>query len=199
MPSHEQLVLAQRAAETDLVPLLQALQATLQAGREPPASLLQLIALTAASHAAAPARDAAAQTLASLIRTVNLPARAQAAALQISATRGQLLAQRAGAVLTGRSAAYVTPYTRLAAQVLIWDSSRAGAGAGAQEGGATHKTFTRLRPVREPRAHSSLEGLTIPIDQPFIIAGIPCEGPGDPALPWSERAWCGHILRYSRR
>ncbi len=199
MTVHDQLAAQQAAAEAELLPLLQALHVTLAAGGTPSDGLLLALSRTAARHALTPALDAAAQTLASLIRVTSLPTRAQAVAVRISAQRGEFLAQRAAEVLAGRGDAYVSPYARLAAQVLIWDSHRDGAREGAREGGATHKTFTRVRPALEPRAHSRLEGVTLPIDQPFIIAGIPCDGPGDPRLPWSERAWCGHALTYSRR
>lgn len=196
---HDTLTGWQREAEGELLPLLEALHSVLASDGSPPERLLQLISLTATRHAQRPALDAAASTLASLARITSLPQRAQAVAVKISADRGQLVAARAAEVLLGKSEAFVSPYARLAAQVLIWDSARDGNREGAREGGATHKTFTRVRPAREPRAHSRLEGVILPIDQPFIIAGLAVEGPGDPRLPWSERAWCGHVLKYSRR
>lgn len=199
MSAHDQLAQWQGSAARDLEPLFQALQLALASGGPTPERLLSALALTAAQHALAPSREAVAQTLASLVRVTNLPQRAQAVAMTLSAQKGQFLAQRAAEVLAGRGEAFVSPYARLAAQVLIWDSHRDGSTEGAREGGATHKTFIRLRPAQEPRAHSRLEGLTLPIEQPYIIAGIPVHGPGDPRLPWSERAWCGHVLTYSRR
>lgn len=195
----EQLGAWQAAANRDLLGLLQALHAALSGGRAPPTRLLQALALSAARHAQTPAVEAVSATLASLVQVQNLPSRAQGVAVRLSADRGQALAQRAAEVLVGRSEAFVSPYAQLAAQVLIWDSHRDGSREGAREGAATHKTFVRIRPVDQRRAHSRLEGVTLPIDQPFIIAGIACDGPGDPALPWSERAFCGHILKYSRQ
>lgn len=198
MPQAEQLALWQAEAESDLLPLLQALQAALTSGKAPPEPLMQALALTAARRALTPTMDAAAQTLASLIRVQNLPQRAQAVAVRLSAERGQMVASRAAEVLLGRSGAFVSPYARLAAQVLVYDGWREGGHEGAREGGATHKTFVRLRQSQERRAHSSLEGLTLPIEQPFIIGGLAVHGPGDERLPWSERGWCGHALKYSK-
>ncbi|MFC5846725.1 hypothetical protein [Deinococcus petrolearius] len=198
MAGAEQLVTWQGAAEADLLPLFQALQLALSRGGAAPERLTRAVAQAAARHALPPALDAAAETLASLVSVTALPQRARAVAVRLSAERGQVVAARAAEVLLGRSEAFVSPYARLAAQVLVWDSHREGAREGAGEGGATHKTFVRLRRAAEPRAHSRLEGTTLPIGQPFVIAGIACDGPGDPRLPWSERAWCGHILRYSK-
>lgn len=186
-------------AQRDLLPLLQALHAVLAKGQPAPQNLVNVLALTAAQQAATPAAEAFGDTLASLVRVRTLPQQAQAVAYRLAVPKGALLAQRAVEVLTGRSEAYVDPYTRLATQVLIFDSHREGAAEGGRQGGATHKTFTRVRPVAEPRAHSVLEGTTLPLQEPFYIAGIACFGPGDDRLPWSERAFCGHVLRFSRR
>lgn len=199
MAEVEQLAAWQAEAEAELLPLLHALQIALARSGVAPERLTARIAQVAAQRALTPTLDAVAETLASLTRITALPQRAQGVAIQLSAARGQMVAERAAEVLLNRGEAFVSPYARLAAQVLVWDSHREGAREGAGEGGATHKTFTRLRPAAEPRAHSRLEGMTLPIGQPFVIAGIACDGPGDPRLPWSERAWCGHILRYSRQ
>lgn len=121
------------------------------------------------------------------------------AAEAIAMQRGRLVRDRAEDVLKRATERMVSPYARLAAQVLITDAARTGTRASALYDGATHKKFIRIRPVLEPRAHSRLEGKVLPIDEPFIIAGIPVHGPGDERLPWSERAFCGHGLRYLRR
>lgn len=121
------------------------------------------------------------------------------AAEQLAVTRGAVVAERAGVVLNNATRNMVSPYARLAAQILVTDAARTGTTMGGIEGGATHKQFVRLRPVREPRAHSRHEGTIRPIDGTWLIAGIEAQGPGDPRLPWSERAWCGHICKYIRR
>lgn len=77
-------------------------------------------------------------------------------------------------------------------------AARQGALGGAVLGSATHKRFTRVCTAKEPRGHSLLEGVVLPVDEPYIIAGIPVHGPGDERLPISETAWCGHVLEYLR-
>ncbi len=187
----------QQEAERALLPLLQALYDSL--GRGPvPETLLKALVELGTQQAAEPATEALSTTLASLKVPV-LPAVSKAVGQRIAAQKAQGLTDRAVVVLAGKSAGAVNPYTRLAAQVLIFDSARDGSKTGAQAGGATHKTFIRVRPAKEPRAHSILEGETLPIDVPFNIDGHLVDGPGDPRLPWSSRAFCGHILRYSRR
>lgn len=188
-----------RTAERDLLPLLQALHAVLAQGKPAPQNLLNALALTAAQQAEVPAAEAFGETLASLVRVRTLPQQAQAVALKLSVPRGALLAQRAAEVLLGRSEAYVDPYTRLAAQVLIFDSHREGASEGGRQGGATHKQFIRVRPVAEPRSHSIYEGTVRELNGTWLIAGIEAQGPGDERLPWSEKAFCGHVTRYFRR
>ncbi|MFC6592398.1 hypothetical protein ACFP81_10605 [Deinococcus lacus] len=111
---------------------------------------------------------------------------------------GALARERALEVLLKASLAQVSPYARLAASVLVTNALRDGLREGGTLGGATHKRFTRIRPVKEPRAHSVLEGVVKPIDEPFVIGGIAVHGPGDARLPWSEKAWCGHVLEYLR-
>lgn len=198
MPPHDALAFWQGEAESALLPLLAAIHAALAAGGEPPERLLSLLALTASLQAQAPAREAFGETLAGLVRVETLPTQAQAVAVGLSLPRGQMVAQRAAEVLAGRSAAFVSPYARLAAQILVWDAAREGAQAGAVQGGARLKTFIRVRPAQERRAHSSLEGLTIPVDDLYNIGGTLAYGPGDERLPWSERAFCGHVLRFER-
>ncbi|WP_027480540.1 hypothetical protein [Deinococcus pimensis] len=112
--------------------------------------------------------------------------------------RAALVAQRAQDVLASHSEAFTSPYARLAAQVLVQDAVRSGTRVSAAYHGATHKQFIRIRSAEEPRAHSRLEGRVLPIEEPFVIAGIEVFGPGDEKLPWSERAWCGHILKFIR-
>lgn len=110
--------------------------------------------------------------------------------------QGALMASRATAVLVGHSQAYVAPYADLTTQILNTGAARQGTRAAGVYNGATRKQFVRLRQVQEPRSHSSLEGKTIPVDDLFDIGGYLVYGPGDDALPWSEKAFCGHILRY---
>lgn len=203
MTAHEELAAWQAQAATELEPLLRALHAALAAGRPPPERLMRVLSVRAADLALPPAYGALADVLNDVmglrLTAERLPQPLQAVAIRLATERGVALADRAAAVLPGRSELYLSPYTRLAAQVLVYDAYRDTAQAGARSGGATHKTFTRLRMAKEPREHSRLEGLTLPLDQAYIIGGIAAFGPGDPNLPWSERANCGHILRYSRR
>lgn len=184
--------------QRDLLPLLQALHAVLAKGKPAPQSLVTVLALTAAQQAMKPAGEAFGETLASLVRVRTLPQQAQAVALKLAVPKGALLAQRAIEVLTGRSEAYVDPYTRLATQVLVFDSHREGAAEGGRQGGATRKQFVRVRAVAEPRAHSVYEGTIRPIGGTWNIGGVEAQGPGDERLPWSEKAWCSHICRYMR-
>lgn len=121
-----------------------------------------------------------------------------APAQKLGQKQGQLVCESAERHLLKATERMVSPYARLAAQILVTDAARTGLRAGAILGEATHKRFVRVRPVKEPRAHSALEGVVKPISEPYIIAGIPVHGPGDAALPWSERAWCGHALEYLR-
>lgn len=71
----------------------------------------------------------------------------------------------------------------------------------ALDAGAGRKTWVRMGSVREPRPHSSLEGVTIPIDAMFTLpGGERVNGPrdgnvGDWAAEWMN---CGHGLIYSR-
>lgn len=113
-------------------------------------------------------------------------------------TSALVVRERALTVLLEASLAQVSPYARLAASVLVTNALRDGLKEGGAQGGATHKRFTRLRAVKEPRTHSVLEGVVKPINEPYIIGGIPVHGPGAAELPWSEKAWCGHVLEYLR-
>ncbi len=185
-------------AEKALLPLMQALYDALGKGPAPDTLLKYLLAVST-RQATEPATEAVSSTLATLTSSPVLPVVTRAVGQRIAAEKAAGLTERAVSVLAGKSAAAVNPYTKLAAQVLIFDSARDGSKVGASAGGATHKTFIRLRPAKEPRVHSILEGVTLPIDQPFNIDGHLVDGPGDPRLPWSSRAFCGHILRYSRQ
>lgn len=127
------------------------------------------------------------------------PAVLLSAAEELATLRAKVIRDRAEDVLRRATLPLVSPYARLAAQVLVTDAARAGTTAGGLIGGATHKRFVRLRPALEPRAHSRYEGSERPIDGTWLIAGIEVDGPGDPRLPWSERAFCGHICEYFRR
>lgn len=120
------------------------------------------------------------------------------AAEALALRQGALARERALDVLGRATLAQVSPYARLAAGVLVTDALRTGLQGGATLGGATHKRFTRIRPVKEPRSHSVLEGVVKRMGEPFIIGGLAVHGPGDARLPWSERAWCGHALEYLR-
>jgi hypothetical protein len=107
-----------------------------------------------------------------------------------------IVVARAKIVLAERPESYIVPYADLSGQILTTGSMRSGTQAAGTYNGATRKQFIRLRPVQEPRAHSVLEGQILLVDELFNINGYHVYGPGDEALPWSEKAWCGHILRY---
>lgn len=117
----------------------------------------------------------------------------------LARARGKIIRDRAEIVLAKATANMVSPYARLAAQILVTDAARAGCKAGGIYGEATHKQFIRIRQVHEPRSHSKYEGTIRPIDGTWLIAGIAVDGPGDERLPWSERAWCSHGVKYFRR
>lgn len=120
-------------------------------------------------------------------------------ASRLAEVRAKTVRERAEEVLWRATGGMVSPYARLAASVLVTDAARTGGKSAAIVGDATHKRFIRLRPVREPRSHSKYENTVRPIDGTWLMAGIEADGPGDGRLPWSERAWCGHGLRYFRR
>lgn len=95
--------------------------------------------------------------------------------------------------------------------LVLTDATRAGVDTGmfgaASDLGSTHKTFVRNLPAKQPRAHSSLEGQTIPINEDFILpagspnAGQAIYGPRDDSVgnyP-AEFLRCRHTLIYSRR
>jgi hypothetical protein len=121
------------------------------------------------------------------------------AAEQLAVVRAKLIRERAESVIVKATQALVSPYARLAAQVLVTDAARTGTTAGGIVGGATHKEFVRIRGAKEPRTHSKYEGTVRPMDGTWLIAGIEVDGPGDARLPWSEKAFCGHICKYIRR
>lgn len=118
---------------------------------------------------------------------------------QLAFTRSVIVKDRAVEVISRATKAQVSPYARLAAQVLVTDAARTGTTAAGIVGEATHKQFIRIRQALEPRGHSHLEGSIRPVNGTWTIAGIEVDGPGDERLPMSERAWCGHICKYLRR
>lgn len=71
--------------------------------------------------------------------------------------------------------------------------------------GAETKTFIRFASAQEPRAHSSLEGMTIGIKEKFVLpagspnAGTKIAGPRDSVPAWAaEWRYCHHGLAYGR-
>ncbi|THF70492.1 hypothetical protein E7T06_07245 [Deinococcus sp. Arct2-2] len=118
---------------------------------------------------------------------------------QLAILRAKVVRDRAETVILKATQGLVSPYARLAAQVLITDAARTGTTAGGLVGGATHKEFIRIRGAKEPRTHSRYEDTVRPINGTWLIAGIEVDGPGDARLPWSEKAFCGHICRYFRQ
>ena len=110
--------------------------------------------------------------------------------------QGGIVAARAKIVLAERPETYIAPYVDIASQVLTTGAARSGTRAAGAYNGARRKQFVRLRPVQEPRSHSTLEGTILLADELFNINGYLVYGPGDDALPWSEKAYCGHILKW---
>lgn len=188
---------AQLALTRQLLDLLPELQAALQGSGNPASVAAEIERRTArgVAYTFSLAGRAQYEQLNPLGREVAL---LDEAARVLGQRRGRLAAQRALAVLESMTAAMVSPYARLAAQILITDAARTGLRGGGIVGGAKFKKFVRIRQVKEGRAHSALEGVVKPIDEPFVIAGIPVHGPGDERLPISETAWCGHVLEYLR-
>lgn len=98
-----------------------------------------------------------------------------------------------------RDLSYVPGYAEVITDVAVGVGSKEGTegaalllGAAALAAGRLYKTFVRVRSVKEPRAHSKLEGMSIPADELWDIGGTLAYGPNDPVLPLRERIFCGH-------
>lgn len=193
-----QLAGEQRGVTTDLTSLLTDLWSLHQRQRDTAKVLAAIETRSRVGVFQAADLAARAQWLA-LRPGVRHPSVLLQAAEQLAALRAVVIRDRAEEVIRRATLPLVSPYARLAAQVLVTDAARFGTRASGITGAATHKRFVRLRPAHEPRAHSRYEGTERPIDGTWLIAGIEVDGPGDPRLPWSERAWCGHICEYFRR
>lgn len=163
---------------------------------EPTEKVASLISLRAVSAGMTIATRAAQQTLDDLNMPFSLTLKWEIE--QAIAEQAGMIAVRAGEVLKDRSREWAMAYSLTLGALIAFESHRKGARLAAVAGGARYKTFVRLRPVQEPRGHSALEGTTIPINESFVIGGVSCYGPGDPALPLSERINCGHGLKYGR-
>jgi len=50
--------------------------------------------------------------------------------------------------------------------------------------------------TRDTHVIAMTENQQIPMDQPFVVSGIPCEMPGDPVLPAAEVVNCGCFVIY---
>lgn len=103
---------------------------------------------------------------------------------------------RVPTVLAQYDKRFTRAYARLLAHHVVMESIRWGIQTTATYGGATRKKFTRISGAREPREHSRLEGVVLRADGLWNIGGMLVDRPGDPRLPMSERAYCGHINVY---
>lgn len=110
-----------------------------------------------------------------------------------------VLDERVQLVDGARDLSYVPGYAETITDVAIGVGSKEGTEqtallVGGQElvAGRLYKTFVRVSARKEPRAHSELEGQTIPADELWDIGGYRVFGPNDPELPLSERLFCGH-------
>ncbi|ULH15993.1 hypothetical protein MF271_05000 [Deinococcus sp. KNUC1210] len=185
----------QQGVSVDLTKLMLELWQRLKDGKSPdrPLSAIETVARLAGFESF---EAGATQQQRELIGAAALDRPLLDAAVTVGKQRGLIVRERALAVLAEYSEAMVSPYARLAASVLVNDSIRTGTRASGTYHGATRKEFVRIREPLQPRAHSSLEGTVIGIDELFDIGGYMVYGPGDPALPLSERAWCGHVLKF---
>ena len=103
-----------------------------------------------------------------------------------------------------RDLSYVPGYAQTITDAAVSVGSKEGTegtalilGAAALAAGALYKTFTRVRSVKEPRAHAKLEGVTIGASELWDIGGYLVFGPNDPELPLFERLNCGHANVFS--
>ena len=68
----------------------------------------------------------------------------------------------------------------------------------AKENGMTHKTWVTRKDKRVRESHDHMEGMTIPIDAPFILSGVemmfPCDTTNDP--PAKEVVNCRCSLKF---
>ena len=110
---------------------------------------------------------------------------------------GSVMQRRVTTVLARpHSEAQLRAYGSLLSEVSVNFGARQGFEVVGKAGGATKKTFIRVRAAKEPRPHSKLEGLTIPKTQNFLIDGYSVPVPADPKLPLSSRLRCGHCCLY---
>lgn len=164
-------------------------------GRGSPERAARAVELKA-RHSAFLGFEAGAQAQHSELGGGTLPAAFHAVNAAAAVRQGGIVAARAKIVLAERPESYTAPYVDIATQILTTGAARTGTRAAGAYNGAKRKQFVRLRPVQEPRSHSSLEGIILLADELFNINGYHVYGPGDDVLPWSEKAYCGHILKW---
>lgn len=91
---------------------------------------------------------------------------------------------------------YARTYSAVLANETTYRGARRGMEGQARGEGKRQKMFVRMGPVSEPRAHSSLEGSIIGIDELWDIGGTRVSEPGHEDLPPSERINCQHGVVY---
>ena len=114
--------------------------------------------------------------------------------IALSRARDVLTPQRAADYRRGKL--FYRAYAATMANAGVSRGVRAGMQDTAVAAGATRKMFVRTAPVAEPRDHSSLESQVKAVNDPWIIAGVAVQAPGDDALPLSERINCKHANLY---
>ena len=114
-----------------------------------------------------------------------------------SVSYGALMQRRVSTVLTRpHSEAQLRAYGSLLSEVSSMFGARQGFETVGTVGGATKKQFVRVRPVKEARPHSKLEGSVIARSAKWAIDGYSVPAPADPRLPLSSRLRCGHVNLY---
>lgn len=98
--------------------------------------------------------------------------------------------------VTKRGKLYARTYSAVLANETTYRGARRGMEGQARGEGKRQKMFVRMGPVSEPRAHSSLEGSIIGIDELWNIGGTRVSEPGHEDLPRSERINCQHGVVY---
>lgn len=192
----------QREAQDMLEPLLIALALALLRGKAEAALRLGKLLKQRSSLAFNSAWQKAANLQTRDLVNRALPAELAAAGLLQARAHGELVTESAQTTLQrhvseiddeGLQLGYVAPYAALVASLAVYSGVRSGANSSAQYFDARRKKFIRVRRAKDPRAHSRLEGDIIGINEQWNIDGYLVDAPGSAALPWSSRAFCGHI------
>lgn len=85
---------------------------------------------------------------------------------------------------------------RQAAEAMVTGAYSYGAWTGALLNGAITKTWVSQRDGQVRPSHVKLDGDTVPIDEHFIVDGVPIRFPGDPLAPIHLIINCRCYLRF---